>query len=170
MPHTLILGMTESGKTTLAKSLAQKYKSSGVKVLVLDPLSDPGWGADFQTRDAEEFLKVFWASQSCAAFIDEGGTVAGTYDKPMIETATMGRHWGHNVHYMTQRGASIARTIREQCGVLIVFETALETCRDYAKEWNRPEVIKAGDFVPGQFLIARRAQKQVRFGNVFRTS
>jgi DNA helicase HerA-like ATPase len=59
MAHSLILGMTESGKTTLAKRLAQHYKSRGIGVIVLDPLNDD-WPCDFKTADPDEFLRVYW--------------------------------------------------------------------------------------------------------------
>ena len=72
MAHSLILGMTESGKTTIAKELAKRLKSSGHPVIVLDPMHD-AWEADFQTDDQNEFLNVFWQAQKCHVFIDESG-------------------------------------------------------------------------------------------------
>ena len=38
MAHTLILGTTESGKTTLAKRIASQHRARGFELLVLDPL------------------------------------------------------------------------------------------------------------------------------------
>src|SRR5271154_7447046 len=101
MAHSLVLGMTESGKTTLAKRMAWRYQARDVKVIVLDPLCDPEWQADFQTSDPEEFLSAFWASQKCAVFIDEAGQSIGRYNEVMQRTATRGRHWGHAVHFVT---------------------------------------------------------------------
>src|SRR6516165_7136640 len=91
MSHCLIFGMTESGKTTLAKRLAQRYRYHEVKVIVLDSLNDPGWSADFQTTDPDEFLQVFWESRRCAIFIDEAGDAVGKYNTVMQRTATRGR-------------------------------------------------------------------------------
>ena len=51
MTHNLILGMTMSGKTTLAKRLAAHYTQNGINVVVLDPMYDPEWEADFTTAD-----------------------------------------------------------------------------------------------------------------------
>jgi len=156
MPHALILGMTESGKTTLAKRMAAEYKARGVGVIVLDPLSDPGWDADFITANGDEFLETFWASRSCAVFIDESGDAVGKYDLAMQKTATRGRHWGHSVHYLTQRGAMISRTVRDQCSKLFLFNNGTEDCKIHIKEWNKPELIEAASFPPGHYFYAGR--------------
>jgi len=41
--------MTESGKTTLAKKMIPLYQSKNIEILVLDPLGDRNWQADFIT-------------------------------------------------------------------------------------------------------------------------
>lgn len=166
MAHSLILGMTESGKTTLAKKLAAHYKSNGVGILVLDPMGDPEWQADYQTDDAEEFLDVFWQSRQCAVFIDEAGEAVGQYDKVMHRTATKGRHWGHSVHYISQRGALIARTVRDQCSHLFMFTTALDDCKLHANEWNKPELKTGNSLNKGEYFHATRFGKIGKF-NLF---
>jgi hypothetical protein len=117
-----------------------RYQAREVKVIVLDPLNDPDWPADFQTTDPEEFLKVFWASQSCAVFIDEAGQSVGRYNEVMQRTATRGRHWGHAVHFVTQRGVQLPVTVRDQCGHLFLFTTARKDSKIHADEWNRDEL------------------------------
>ncbi len=156
MAHSLILGMTESGKTTLAKKLALSYKARGIGVLVLDPLSDPEWQADFQTSNVDEFLKVFWASRSCAVFVDEAGESVGQFDSVMQKTATKGRHWGHSCHYLSQRGAQIARTVRDQCSHLFLFTTALDDSKIHANEWNKQELRNANTLAQGHYYHATR--------------
>ena len=156
MAHSLIFGMTESGKTTLAKRLAKRYKQKGVNVLLLDPLNDPGWEVDFRTTDADEFLRVFWQSRRCAAFIDEAGDAVGRFDTVMQRTATRGRHWGHNVHYISQRGAMLAPTVRDQCGHLFLFTTALNDSKLHANEWNNPELAQANSLPQGCYYHVTR--------------
>ena len=156
MAHCLILGMTESGKTTLAKRLARGYQARGIRTIVLDPLADPEWQADFQTADADEFLRVFWASQSCAVFIDEAGEAVGRYNAVMSSTATRGRHWGHAVHFVSQRGVQIAMTVRDQCSHLFLFTTALKDAQVHANEWNRPELETANRLAQGNYFHCTR--------------
>jgi len=156
MPHCLILGMTESGKTTLAKELAAQYRAKGVGVLVLDPLADPSWPADYRTDDPEEFMRVFWESRQCAVFIDEAGEAVGRYDEVMNKSATRGRHWGHNCHYITQRGVQLSPTVRDQCGHLFLFTTALNDAKTHANEWCQPELINARQLTQGQYYHCTR--------------
>ena len=159
MAHSLILGMTESGKTTLAKRLANAYRSRGFKIIVLDPLSDPEWCADFRTDDVEQFLNTFWNSRKCMAFIDEAGESVGTYDKVMIKTATKGRHWGHSVHFISQRGTQVARTVRDQCSHLFLFTTAMQDSKIHANEWNNPTLTQANLLQKGEYFHATRFGK-----------
>ena len=166
MAHSLILGMTESGKTTLAKKLVDRYQARGIGVIVLDPLHDPGWRASVQFHDSEQFLQCFWQSRGCAVFIDEAGDAIGQYDKVMIRTATRGRHWGHACHYLTQRGAMLSRTVRDQCSNLFLFNTALEDCKIHAREWNQPELLQASKLPKGQYFHTTRFGA-IQRGNAF---
>jgi hypothetical protein len=156
MAHVLILGMTMSGKTSLAKQLAAKYREAGVKVGVLDPLCDPEWNADFQTHDTDEFLSMFWASRQCAWFIDEAGESVGRYDEVMVKTATRGRHWGHRNHYISQRGTQLSRTVRDQCSQLFLFTTSLDDCKIHSSEWNKPELKTAMSLPQGEYFHCGR--------------
>lgn len=156
MGHGLILGQTESGKTTLAKRMAQDLKSKQVGILVLDPIKDPAWNADFITDDPHEFLNVFWESRSCVVFIDEAGENVGNFDEEMKKTATRGRHWGHSCFYIAQRGTLIARTVRDQCSVMYLFNSGREDCKVHAQEWNCDELMSANLLQKGEFYHVTR--------------
>jgi hypothetical protein len=156
MSHSLIFGMTESGKTTFATQLARAHKASGFGVIVLDPMLDPRWRCDFLTASADEFLRVFWGSQRCMAFIDEAGESVGRYDELMVRTATKGRHWGHSCHYLSQRGALLNRTVRDQCSHLFLFATSSEDCKLHAAEWNKPQLREGSSLLQGEYFHATR--------------
>lgn len=154
MAHVLILGMTLSGKTHKAKQLARDYKRAGVGVLVLDPLCDPEWNADFITADQDEFLNVFWNSRSCMAFMDEGGESVGRYNVAMSQTATRGRHWGHTCHYLAQKGTQLAPLVRDQCTRLFLFCSGSKDGAVLAQEWNRPELENCTQLKQGEYYYA----------------
>jgi hypothetical protein len=175
MAHILILGTTESGKTTCGKRLAERWLDNGVDVIVLDPLNDPGWIPQgytlqsdgfyretedgpgiFQTSDVDEFLSAFWASRSCAVFIDEAGDAVGRYDVVMQKTATRGRHWGHSVHFLTQRGSQIAVTVRDQCTRMFLFRTGPRDAKTHAEEWAQPELLNAPYMPKGCYYYVTR--------------
>ncbi len=148
--------MTESGKTTKARRLAASYKMQGIGVIVLDPLRDPGWNADFITDDQEEFLDVFWRSRSCAAFLDEGGESVGRYDLAMQKTATRGRHCGHSCHYVAQKATQLAPIVRDQCSHLFLFTSGLASAKMLAEEFNKPDLLQATQLQMYSYFHATR--------------
>lgn len=156
MAHSLIVGMTESGKTTLAKRLSHSLHAQGKNVIVLDPLNDPEWGGGFRTSDPNQFLECYWANKQLYAFIDESGDVVGQYDVLMQKTATRGRHWGHSNFYLTQRGAMLSPTVRGQCRHLFMFTSPLDDCKLYAKEFNKPELIQGANLPQGHYFHVAR--------------
>ncbi len=156
MPHSLIFGQTGSGKTTLAKRLCEGYRRAGICTIVLDPIGDPGWQATKRFHDPDEFLETFWDSRQCAVFIDEAGDVVGRYDQLMIQTATRGRHWGHRVHFISQRGAMLSRTVRDQCEHLFLFSTGRQDCKIHAEEWNKDILMTANQLDKFEYFWAKR--------------
>ena len=154
--HVLIVGMTESGKTTLAKRLANRFRSKGVGVLVLDPMHDPEWSADFQTSDPGQFLDVCRRSTSCALFVDEAGAAIGRYDAQYDWLATRSRHFGHSCHFLTQRGAQLNPTVRGQCSGIALFAVNRADADLYAKEWNCDLLRSAPTLQRGEFIWATR--------------
>lgn len=170
MPHSKIIGMTESGKTTLAKQLSKEYQQRKIPVIVLDPLGDPGWSDNpdseyfYQTDNKAVFLSAVRASRSCAVFIDEAGESVGQYDREMYWLATRGRHYGHNCHFLAQRAQQIAKTVRDQCGRLYLFNCSLDDAKTLANEWNKPELKEAYTLKQGEFFAVSR------FGSVVKLS
>jgi len=137
--HILIVGMTESGKSTLAKLLVRNLKSAGHKVAVLDPISDPAWKADFITSDIDEMRKYLAENRSVYVFIDESGSVFGEgRDATHSWLATTSRHYGHSVAFISQRAMQIPRTMRDQCQRLYLFTSSVADGELHAEEWNKP--------------------------------
>lgn len=166
MAHSLILGQTESGKTTLAKRLSHYLKQERQEVIVLDPLNDPEWAADFRCADPKQFLDVFWSSRQCHVFIDEAGDMVGRFDETMQQTATSGRHWGHSCYYISQRGAMVSPTVRAQCRHVFLFASSFKDCKVLSEEYNCPELLQAVDFPAGRYLHKERF-KPVEIGELW---
>lgn len=164
MPHVLIVGQTESGKTTLAKRLCREYQQHGIKTAVLDILNDPEWHADYQTADQEEFLATVKQSRSLAVFVDEGGETIGRYESELKWLATRGRHFGHNCHFISQRASDISKTVRDQCSRLFCFQVSLTDAKTLSDDWAREELRQANTLAQGEFFDCPR------FGPVRRLS
>lgn len=164
MPHVLIAGITESGKTTLAKQLVARYNRNGIGTLVLDPLHDPGWNATFQTSDPNLFRENVKQSRSCALFIDESGQMIGRYNDEMFFLATRARHYGHNSHFITQRVIQLNKTVRDQCVDLFLFMVSRTDAKLLADEFNKPILQQANElsqfecFYCGRYGPVRKIQ------------
>jgi len=152
----MIAGITESGKSTLAKRFCHRYNAAGIHTAVLDPMNDPDWNATFQTKDPAHFLDTVWKNTKLAIFVDESAMVMGNFDKEMHELFTAGRHFGFNCHVIAQRPMMIPKTVRGQCSFLFLFCLATEECKELKKEFNAPEIMDAGTFQKGEYLKVGR--------------
>ena len=166
MAHGLILGMTESGKTTLAKKMTARLKDRGWYVVVLDPIKDPGWNCDYQAKDINDLLYMLKNAKKCFVFIDEAGQICGQFDKQALWLATQSRHWGHSCYFISQRGSQIAKTVREQCSFLYLFNCSKSDSMILANEWNKDKLLEANTLNRGQYFYAPRF-KEVQTYKVF---
>lgn len=137
--HTLIVGMTESGKTCLAKAMARGLRRAKKRVAVLDPMYDSGWEADYKTADPAEFDAYLKENRTVYGFVDEGGeTFNEGNDMSYSWWSTRSRHWGHSMVFLAQRAIQVPRTMRDQCSRLHLFTAALDDGKILASEWNKP--------------------------------
>lgn len=162
MGHSLILGTTKSGKSTLARRLVARYRVNGTHSMVLDPLEDPAWrsaGAKILTGDGEKFLALMFKTRSCALFVDESGEAIGRYSGEMKKLATRSRHYGHNAHFISQRGVDIDKTIRDQCDDLYLFRVSKKDAEVLADEYCYDELLGASQLNQGEFIKCGRFLK-----------
>lgn len=152
--------MTCSGKTTLAINLTRQYKRKGYGVLVLDPLLDKRWNADFITDDPNRFLESAKRSRNCKLFLDESGETVGRYNEQMFWLATRARHFGHQSHFITQRVVQLNRTCRDQASHLFVFRVSYLDAKTLAIDWSNPQLELSGTLDKFDFLYT------TRFGDV----
>ena len=159
MAHSLIIGMTMSGKSTLARRMVAAYRRDGIFSLVLDPLEDPAWtkaGARYQTGDGDKFLAVIFRARQCAIFVDESGEAIGRYAGAMKKLATRSRHYGHNAHFISQRAVDIDKTIRDQCGYLFCFRVSQRDAETLADEYGYQELLECSRLNQGEFIKCGR--------------
>lgn len=158
-----------SGKTTLAKRLAQAASSAGRLVFVLDPLLDPDWkeyGADFVTKDAALFLQQAKVHKNCTLLIDEAGEFCSNHDREMFWLATQSRHWGHQAIFMGQRANMIARNIRDNCSKIFCFRISPADAKLMVEDFCFKELIEAPELPQGVCIYAPRYGSPTRI-NIF---
>lgn len=171
--HTMIIGVTACGKTTLAKRMSGMFQAQEIPVGVLDPISDPGWNTPYLYSSPADFMALFNNSTGMALFVDEAAEVAGQYDDELLITATRGRHRGHKMHYLTQRYGTINATIRAQCTTLIIFRVTEHEAKAMIKQVGYSEAIsKAPRLNRGEFIKItpfNETGKEVIFSSAFET-
>lgn len=149
MPHAIIAGMTMSGKTHLARSIATARIAAGGGVLVLTKPRDvwplpPGPGPVFQTADPELFLRTLKGARNCFVFVE--ATDARTADGEQLDKcdtrfhalATDSRHDGHEVFFLCQRPVALSPTIRENVSRLFLFRVGRLSASTLAEEFADP--------------------------------
>lgn len=155
MPHSLVIGITQSGKSTLAKLMAERWLRAGHEVGVLDPLGDE-WPASWATTDAEYFLHLAKRRTRCFLIVDESGVSVGLHNGPMQWLTTTGRHLGHACYFLAQRAVQLPLTLRENCVNLFAFALGPKDARLLAETWNKPELEENSSLGMGEFKWVRR--------------
>jgi hypothetical protein len=155
MAHSLIVGATETGKTRLAKLIAQKRMESEAfliptRQLALDGLGS-GWceGVEVVT-EWTEFHKAVIRNHSqgyaTACYVDEADMHLSMSDRDHWWALTRGRHFGMDVTVITQRPALVAPTVRGQCATLHCFRVSDSDAQllaaDFAADAMRDMVTK----------------------------
>ena len=167
MAHTLVLGITGTGKTLLSQRLAQTYKSKGIPIIVLDPFQSAKWNADYITDNPDEFMSIVFSKTSCAVFIDEGGDMIGRWGGIMNQLATRSRHYGHNVVFICQRAKMIDITVRTQCVNIFLFKQSLYDSKELSQDFVCDALIGASELKAGEFIAKIGVDGQVKRGRIF---
>jgi hypothetical protein len=165
--HCLILGITETGKTTLGFRLAAAYRQQGINVLVLDPDLRSEWCANYITDDPEDFLKFVKINTKCALFVDESGQMIGRYTTPMEWLATNSRKWGHKAHFLAQRATQLPPIVRAQCTTIFLFKQAMTDAKILAADFVAEDLKQSCFLVKGEYLVKVGVDGQVKRGKLW---
>lgn len=137
MSHSLILGVTGSGKTTLAKHMARALK----RVVVFATYKSD-WPCDYFTKDIFHLCEIVKTNKKLNIFIDEAGTTLERNDTEFQFLATMSRHFGHNVFFITQRAKQLTPNIRTNCESLYCFKQSEEDAKVLAGEFADKNIMR----------------------------
>ena len=174
--HRAIVGVTRSGKTTLAQVLAAGLHSRGRFVGVFDPRSTPRqWKCDVWTRSPYELLAWAQAHNSRSVgkpiylFWDEWGAYVGRGTKraePFKWLGTTSRHNGQTQVVIAQAWRDIDPTLREQVDQVYAFCTAHRSAAMLADAFNRPELEEELQHLPRLFFKEVTRFAESRSGSI----
>lgn len=170
--HSLYTGVTQSGKTTLARAMARQASATG-RVVVYDPLGSPTAGGEWGERsevheDLEPFLQRVYAPEFTNAdvFIDEAHHVFNHQDKSHLWLLTQGRHYGLRLHLLTQRPTKVHPDARTNCGRCFMFRLAHDDARSIGLDYGFSSIHKE-TLDKGDFLILNSGESRYARSNVF---
>jgi len=117
--HILIVGISFSGKSNFAKSLAAQQS----RVIVFDPLKSSGWPSHAQKySDPEHFLKVISTAQNAHVFVDESKMLWDANPKEADKLLYNRRHQGLLIYLIAQRTNMIPPNGRNMCSRVFAFK------------------------------------------------
>ena len=140
--HSLIVGISESGKSHLAKCLARKSIQAGRPALVVNPLNESGWCGYITTRPERALVFAQQHLRGANIFLDEAGDYMTNLreHRPFQWFLRQARHRGHSTFIITQQAQLVIRPARNQVSRLYAFAQARDDAELLAREWNKPQL------------------------------
>lgn len=135
---------------------------------MLDPYASSAWNAEFVTKDPDLFIETVKASRSCAVFVDECGIWVNDGFIDLLQwLATNARHYGHNVHFISQRAQQLNPTIRDQCSHLFLFKQSFDDAKSLTRNFATDDLLAAPSLKAGEYLGKVGIDGTVFRGRVF---
>lgn len=135
--HVLILGITFSGKSNLAKRLAANMVAKGEQVIIYDPVKTINWpDSAIKFSDPETFLKQIDFYQNAHVFLDEAKTLFDYDMEKATNLLSQKRHNGMLMYVIAQRANMIPPNARNMCVHVYSFKQNGTNCKILAEEYN----------------------------------
>ena len=172
MPHSIFVGITETGKTTLARYQARKFRKLGHTVVVHDPVQTQtvggGWGdGSIIYDDFDSMLDALdnFKHGKAHVFIDEAGDYFGVGDRDRQWILTRGRHMGYNVNLIAQRPKMIAPNVRNQATFGYIFRISPDDLDDIGQDFGHSGLGKTL-IDQGEFLVLTTYTPKIERGTL----
>lgn len=167
MGHTLFTGVTESGKTTLARYVSRLLLSKKQNVMVYDPVQTEtrggGWGEKAIIFNDFDQMIDFIEEKNIThhhLFIDEAMEHFGVGDKHNHWLATRGRHKHLYCNFLAQRPKMIAPNVRTQCRTCYMFRLSPDDMDSIGEDFGHGNLSRF-NLEQGEFLKLTSAQSQI---------
>ena len=182
--HELICGVTQTGKTTLAREKARKVAAmkNGPIVIIYDPVLTETAGGDwpdnahvFNQRDAfiiylesiRDGKTTLGSERGYAVFVDEADLIFSHSQRENDWCLTKGRHVGMQFFLMTQRPKMIAPNVRGQCGIAYVFRLSRSDLKMLGDDLAHNDIEKI-NLDAGDYLVLKSGSAAITRHNIFK--
>lgn len=152
--HGLILGIINTGKTTLAIQIA-KQQVKRREVIWYSPIRDPRLNfVSLFISDREKFLALVTNPKFKNALIvfDESSQTLPASDKEASAFVVVARHAGHQLLIIAQRASQVNKTAREQCSQAFVFRQGPDDAELLARQFSEPRLRECPNLKKGEYL------------------
>jgi DNA helicase HerA-like ATPase len=170
--HTLYAGGTMTGKTTLARLVARQRARKKRNVVIYDPVGTQTAGGGWPEGDNvllfddfEEFMTWVGKNGDADLFIDEAGDHFRVQDAENHWLLRRGRHYGYEVHLISQRPKMMAPNVRNQCSKAYLFRLSTDDVREICGDMGRDAPTSELD--KGDFIGVCSYSPEIVKGNVF---
>lgn len=171
--HHLIVGVTKTGKTTLARHFARELLRHKKKVAVYDPMGTDTLGGDWGEKarvfnDLEKFLEFIHSDEATNyhVFVDEAHHLFGHSHTDNFWMLTQGRHYGLYFYLMTQRPKKVHPDARTNCERAYLFRLAQDDAKEIGADYGHSNVHKI-NLDRGDFLILNSGSPSITRENIF---
>ena len=159
--HTMILGQTGCGKTTLARVIADGWPDHR-EIIVADTWDE--WPERAVVTDIDDLIKRAKETSDALLIIDDAGGRMDKWDADHDWLATESRHFNHSCVFIAQRYSQVSPLIRGQCEQIYSFNIGPKDAKLFSEEFNFPgdsEVIS--DLPRLRAIKFRRMSKEIDF-------
>ena len=183
--HALYCGVTQSGKTTLAREHCRVLHAAGWDVAVYDPVATATAGGGWTDEGAKDH------GQTVRIFSDHGKFFAwlvkakGTPDHPVFvfadESADIFGHRQTDAHWLprrirhehiylrliSQRPKMLPPDVRSQCAICYMFRLAADDRKMVASDFGHDSEVYNKNLDTGDFLVLISGSSEIEECNVF---
>lgn len=156
--HTLVLGISEGGKTTVCERIAKQFRAKGFQVLFLATMVKD-FPADFFYTNATEFVNAAKKMKRCLLVVDDAADNLEKYDSELQWLGSQSRHWGHAFLINSQRYFDLSPRIRNNAKYAIVFRMSKSDSKMIAEDFVDEKLLKAHSLKRFHFLIGGKYEE-----------
>lgn len=175
--HWLYCGVTESGKTTLARYHARILARAKWPIIVYDPVRTTTHGGDWPPEatiytDEKTFLRDIArlkgdAEHPTFVFVDEAPELFNHSATPNFWIARRGRHRGIYLRTIAQRPTMIHPHVRTQHSRLFLFRVAPDDAKEIAADFGHGPKSVADELDTGECFMIKAGSPDIEKFNCF---
>lgn len=175
--HTLVVGKSESGKTTfvtvyLLPAFDQLKKARRVLLYDRDFHTSPRWRKSHGLpvegfSDVDAFKEAVFSDVNCVVIVEECSDLSTAEQEELRAVAAKGRHLGHSVVLIAQRPKMIRPNLRSQTSALCCCALNPEEVKAVREVHSVAELDRVTEFPPGRALFRAGNFADATVGQVF---